>query len=145
MDQPTSSNPGKGLGITGFVLSLVALVGYFIVGGIATMQALTTGGGGTTMIIWIVLCLAAVVLSILGFQKSAKVGAKKGLAIAGLVIGGVALILSLLAYSGLSKVASDPTLQQVRDEAKQMLEEGLNDLEQDIERHSGEADTTATQ
>ncbi|MBL7943714.1 MAG: hypothetical protein JNM00_13155 [Flavobacteriales bacterium] len=142
MDQQTSANPGKGLGITGFILSLVAFVGYWIVGGIATMQALASGGGGTTMIIWIVLCFLALLLSVMGFQKSSKAGAKKGLAIAGIVISAVALVLSILAYTGLSKVANDPTLQKAREEMRDALEQGMDDIQHQMEQ-GGDQDTTA--
>ncbi len=119
----TTTNPGKGMGVFGFVLSLVAIIGYFIVGGIATVQAVAgKGGGGTTMIIWIVLCLLALGLSFMGFRKSAAAGAKKGLAIAGIVISAVALVLSILAYVGLSKVSEMPEMQELRDKTHEAIE-----------------------
>ena len=104
--QTTQTPQGKGMGIAGFVISLVGLVFYFIVAGIVGLQALAGGGYGLG-IFWLILCLAGTVLSILGMMKLGKTGGKKGLSIAGMVIGIVATILTLMLVIGISKVHSE--------------------------------------
>jgi hypothetical protein len=89
-----TGNPGKGMGIAGFVISLVALVLWFIITGIAVLAAVAGGGMGLA-ITWVVISLLGTVLSVMGFMKSKAAGAKKGLAIAGLVCGIVATLLSV--------------------------------------------------
>lgn len=91
---PVNVNAGKGMGIAGFVISLVALVIYFIVAPIAGLSALAGGGMGIS-IFWVILSAVGLVLSIMGFTKAKAVNGKKGLAIAGLVIGIIATILSV--------------------------------------------------
>lgn len=141
-----ASNPGKGLGTGGFVLSLVAIVGYFIVGGIATLAAIASPGGGTTtMIVWIVICALALLLSYMGFKKSSAVGAKKGLATAGIVISLVALVLSVWALIGLREVSNSPELQKAREEMKDAINKGMEDIKEDIKEEIEESkDSTGT-
>lgn len=135
----TTTNPGKGMGVAGFVLALIGIVGYFIVGGIAGLSAATTGGGVGLMIFWCVFCALALLLSFLGFKKSSAAGAKKGLATAGIVIGAVALGLSIWGTIGVNAVANDPTLGKLRNELKDELnkgmEQGLEDLKKEMEEH----------
>ncbi len=104
MSEETNVQPqGKGLAITGFVLSLVGLIFTSIVMGIV-MASMMTGGGKGLAYFWVVLCLASVALSVMGMMKLGKTGGKKGLAIAGMIIGIVASIWSILAVIGLSAV-----------------------------------------
>lgn len=63
-------NPGKGLGIAGFVLSIISFIGCFI-GGVYV--------GLPTSII-------GIILSGIGMSKSKQVGMGNGLGVAGLVI-----------------------------------------------------------
>lgn len=129
----TSTNPGKGLGVGGFVLSLVAIVGYFIVGGIATVQALASPGGGTTtMIVWCVICALALLLSLMGYRKSAAAGAKKGLALAGIIISLVALLLSIWAMVGLREVSTNPELEKARQELKNEWDKGMDKMKDEM-------------
>ncbi|MBI3511918.1 MAG: hypothetical protein HY064_14760 [Bacteroidetes bacterium] len=92
MDQSNSPNPGKGLGMTGFILALLTLVGGFVVGGIAVVSAAATGGGMILGIVWAVLALIATILSFMGMSKSKAAGHKAGIAMAGLIIGIAAVL-----------------------------------------------------
>jgi hypothetical protein len=80
------------MGLAGFILALIALVGGFIVSGIAVVSAGLTGGGMGLVIGWTVFAAITVGLSVMGMNKSKAAGHKAGLAIAGLAIGAVALI-----------------------------------------------------
>ena len=102
---------GKGAAIGGFILSLVGLI---FAGMIAVMTAASMGvtlaetgemGGKGLMWFWVILCLASVVLSVMGMMKLGKTGGKKGLAIAGLIIGIVAVIWSFILLMGLDMAA----------------------------------------
>ena len=103
--QPTTAPQGKGMAVSGFVISLVALVFYFIIAGIVTVQA-ALGGGYGLGIFWLVLSLAGTVLCVLGMMKLGKTGGKKGLAIAGMIIGIIAVILTALLVMGIGKIQS---------------------------------------
>lgn len=93
--QSTQAPQGKGMAVTGFVLSLVGLVFYFIIAGIVAVSALVGGGYGLG-IFWLVLCLAGTGLSVMGMMKLGKTGGKKGLAIAGMIIGIIAVIMTAM-------------------------------------------------
>ena len=68
---------GKGLAITGFVLTLVALVSCFIVGfAVASLP----------------LAIVGLVLAVVGGKKVKANGGKSGLATAGLVLGIIATV-----------------------------------------------------
>jgi hypothetical protein len=67
---PPQGNPGKGLGITGFVLSLVSFLGCCL------GQALIIFG----------LSISGMIFSIIGRSKSKKAGQSHGLATAGMII-----------------------------------------------------------
>jgi hypothetical protein len=103
MEQTNTTPQGKGMAVTGFVLSLVAIVGWVIVSGIAVIAAAATGGGMGLAATWLVLSLASAVLSVMGMMKLGKTGGKKGLAITGMIIGIIATILSVTTVMGVSK------------------------------------------
>ena len=84
---------GKGMGVAGFVLPLVALaLLIFIVP--AALVAAALGGGTGLSIFWLVLSLTGTVLSIMGMMKLGKTGGKKGLATTGMILGIIALLTS---------------------------------------------------
>ena len=107
----TAAPQGKGLSIGGFVLSLVGLIFSSWVAALTVVNMTEslneTGeiGGKGLMYFWMVLCIASVVLSVMGMSKLGKTGGKKGLAIAGLVIGIVAVLYALLLLAGLETAA----------------------------------------
>lgn len=94
-------NPGKSKGILGFVLSLVAiLLGSILMallGGFNMFTGEFNAGSGA---IPLILPIAAIYFSAMGMKASKAVGAKKGLATAGLIIGIVALLLNLWSFFG---------------------------------------------
>jgi hypothetical protein len=95
---------GKGLAVTGFVLSLVGLIFSSWIAAIAVVSIIA-GGSAWLMYFWLVLCIASIVLSVMGMSKLGKTGGKKGLGVAGLVIGIVATIYSIILVLGLSVAA----------------------------------------
>lgn len=105
LNQNVGDVQGKQMGIAGFVLALVTLI---FSSWIAVMAAasIVTGGSGWLMYLWLVLALVSVVLSAMGMSKLGKTGGKKGLAIAGLVIGIVSVIWSAILAAGLSVAAN---------------------------------------
>lgn len=56
------------------------------------------------MYVWLVLCIVSIVLSVMGMSKLGKTGGKKGLGIAGMIIGIVATIYAIFLSLGLGAV-----------------------------------------
>jgi len=103
LDSTSSSAPsGKTKGILGFVLSLVS----FVLGGwvIAALFAATFSVGGAAL--GLLLPIGAIVLSAMGMKASKAAGEKRGLAVAGLVIGICALVYLAIVVSGVAAMAS---------------------------------------
>ena len=132
----TSQTPqGKGMGTAGFVISLVALVLWFVIAPMCLFSAALGGGMGLAMF-WLVLSLLGTGLAVMGMMKLGKTGGKKGLAIAGMVLGIVATILSVTTVMGVSKVkatigdAGKEMLENLADTAK--LRETMNNAMQSI-------------
>lgn len=96
---------GKQMGIAGFVLALVTLIFSSWIAAIA-VASMITGGSAWLMYLWLVLAIASVVLSGMGMSKLGKTGGKKGLAVAGLVIGIVSVVWSAILVAGLSVASS---------------------------------------
>lgn len=96
---------GKGMGIAGFVISLVALIFSPIVFASVALSV-GLGGGMGFGYFWIVVCLLSVALSVMGMMKLGKTGGKRGLAITGMIIGIVATIWSLLLLTGVNEAAT---------------------------------------
>lgn len=109
----TSTQPqGKGMAIGGFILSLVGL----LLAGAVMGGTYIAMGTKVVAYLWVVLCIASVVLSAMAMSKLGKTGGKKGLAIAGLIIGIVAVVYSIIVLMGLS-----------------LLDAGLSELETSFE------------
>lgn len=101
LDTNGGAPQGKGLAVTGFVLSLVGIVLATWIAGISIIM-IAAGGSGWLMYLWDVVCIMSVVLSAMGMSKLGKTGGKKGLAVAGLVIGIVATVWAIILTLGLS-------------------------------------------
>ena len=128
MSENTNTNAGgapegKGLAVGGFVLSLVALIFSSWIAGLAAIS-LTTGGSGWLMYLWLVISIASVVLSAMGMSKLGKTGGKKGLGVAGLVIGIVAVVWSIILVLGLSAYSSG--VNALGDDFRDQLKEEIN-------------------
>ncbi len=94
METNTTTNAGKGLGVAGFVISLVALVLWIFINGAAVLSAVVGGGMGLA-IFWIIVSLLGALLAVMGFMRAKSGNGKKGLAITGLILGILATGLSV--------------------------------------------------
>ncbi len=141
------TNAGKGLGVAGFVIALVALVLYFIVAPIAGLAAFAGGGMGLS-IFWTILSVVGLLLSIMGFMKAKAGNGKKGLAIAGLVIGILATIMSVklvLAVHTINVTAGDTgkeLLEKMGEGMKEGMQQAIDSLQNGI-KEIAPADSTA--
>jgi len=120
---------GKQMGVAGFVLAIATLV---LSSWIAAMAAasIIMGGSAWLMYIWLVLAIISVVLSAMGMSKLGKTGGKKGLAVAGLVIGIVSVVWCGILVAGLSVASSAADTFGDSDEWKDAMEQ-LDDLDLD--------------
>jgi O-antigen ligase len=124
LDTNSTAPQGKGMAVAGFILALVGLVFSGIIAGIAALS-IATGGSGWLMYFWLVLCIASVVMCAMGMSKLGKTGGKKGLAIAGLVIGIVATVWAIVLTLGLG--AADAAVDgDLGDEFRKQMQEELN-------------------
>jgi len=135
-----ATNPGKGLGTGGFVMSLVSIIGYFIVSLMAAASAMLSGSS-SMLLIWAVISAIALLLSFMGYRKSAAVSAKKGLATAGIVISLIAVILSAYSHFTINSAMTDPSLQKVRDEMKDSINKGMDGVREDIQQEQDSMDS----
>lgn len=103
LDLNSNQPQGKGLAVGGFILSLVGLIFTGLIGVIAAGMIIT-GGSPWLAYLWVVLCIASVIMSAMGMSKLGKTGGKKGLGIAGLIIGIVATVWSLFMAIGLGAI-----------------------------------------
>lgn len=85
------------------------------------------------------LAIAALVTGVMGMRRAARpdVGGK-GMAIAGIVTGGLALILGVLVYVGLASMFNDPEVQQQLEEIQQEVEQQQQELEQEVEQQGAD-------
>lgn len=137
MEQTQQTPQGKGLGIAGFVISVIALVLWLFISAAAVLAAALGGGMGLAGF-WLIFSLTGLVLSILGMMKLSKTGGKKGLAIAGLVIGLLATGLSASTVFGVMKAHEEMEKaglgNGVMDAFTNELEKGLDSLDAEINK-----------
>lgn len=126
MENQTTTQPqGKKLAVAGFVISLIALIGYFIVAITVAAQAIFGGGYGLG-IFWLLFSLAGTALCVMGIMKLGKTGGKKGLAIAGVVLGLIAITLTIMLVSGISDIQKSGAA--LGGDLKESFEQGLNEM-----------------
>lgn len=127
LDTTANKPEGKGLAVTGFILSLVGLIFNNIIFGIA-LVTIGMGGSGWLMYLWLVLNIASIILSVMGMSKLKKTGGKRGLGIAGMVIGIVGTVWAIILVLGLSAAAkvADAAGDDFRDSLKQELQKELD-------------------
>lgn len=127
LNQNLGDVKGKEMGVAGFVLALVTFVFATWIAAIA-VASIITGGSGWLMYVWLVFAIVSVVLSAMGMSKLGKTGGKKGLAIAGLVIGIVSVIYCAILAAGLSIAANgvDAGGDEFRDAMQQAIDEAQN-------------------
>lgn len=128
MEETNTQNPksGRGLGIAGFVVSLVALVLWIPIAAAAVFAAALGGGMGLAGFL-LVMSLAGLVMSILGLMKANKVGGKKGLAIAGLVIGLIVTALSVRTMMGVKEAQEEFAKMGLGEKTLETFKEGLTE------------------
>ena len=90
---------GKGMAIAGFVISLVGII---FSGMISVMSA--ANGSAMLSIIWVVFCASSVILSAMAMKKLGATGGKKGLAIAGLVVGICATVWAIMCWMAVGQL-----------------------------------------
>lgn len=127
----TGGVQGKQMGIAGFVLAVATLILSSWIAAIA-VASIITGGSGWLMYVWLVLAIVSVVLSAMAMSKLGKSGGKKGLAVAGLVVGIVSTVWCGILVAGMSVAAS--TAGQMTDQLDDIdwdkIEQDLKDLEE---------------
>lgn len=142
MEETTTQKPeGKGMAVAGFVISLVALVFYVFVATAVTFAA-ALGGGYGLGIFWLVLSLAGTGLCVMGMMKLGKTGGKKGLAIAGMIVGIIAVVLTTMLVMSIGKIQAaggemgDKFKEAMEQSAEQMKEE-MNQAIDSVQQEAG--------
>jgi formate-dependent nitrite reductase membrane component NrfD len=105
LDATTQVPQGKGMAVAGFIIALAALVLNNVMAGIAIL-ALIAGGSGWLMYLWLVVNILGMVLSIMAMGKLKKSGQKRGLAIAGMIIGIVGTVWAIILCLGMAAAAT---------------------------------------
>lgn len=124
IDEVAVKPEGKGLAVSGFVISLVAIIFFGAVAYLAAMQAVQAAmlsimgtpsdGGYLISFIWLGVSIIGLVLSAIGMSKLKKSGAKRGLAIAGLIISIVTVLLCVALLVGI-KLFQDESKKKIDD------------------------------
>lgn len=96
-----STPQGKGMAIGGFVLALVGLLLANVIAGLCIVN-----GSLVLSYIWIVLCAASIIMSAMAMKKLGASGGKKGLAVAGLIIGIVGTVWAIMCMMAASTALS---------------------------------------
>lgn len=127
----TGGVQGKQMGIAGFVLAVATLILSSWIAAIA-VASIITGGSGWLMYVWLVLAIVSVVLSAMAMSKLGKSGGKKGLAVAGLVVGIVSTVWCGILVAGMSVAASTAghMSDQLDDIDWDKIEQDLKELEE---------------
>lgn len=123
LDTNGGAPQGKGQALTGFILALIALVLSSVIATITTGMIIA-GGSAWLMYVWDALAVVSIILSGMGMSKLGKTGGKKGLGIAGLIIGIVALVWCIVLTLGLSVI--DAGVDGASDELRDQIEMQLN-------------------
>ena len=133
---------GKGMGVAGFVISLVALVLFWIVSPMALFAALL-GGGMALAGFWLGLALLGTALSVMGMMKLGKTGGKKGLATTGMILGIISVILSVWLVMGVN--TAHKTVGDAGKEFLNQVEQGIQNMDsvKKVIEEAMPADTTA--
>lgn len=132
----TPTKAGKGLAIAGFVISLVALVLWMPISAAAVFSAAFGGGMGMAGF-WLIVSLLGLIFSVMGMMKANKGGGKKGMAIAGLIIGLIASALAVSTVIGVNKAQAEFEKagfgDQFMETFQKGMEQGLDSLSTQME------------
>ncbi len=129
LDATTTAPQGKGMAVTGFVLALAAFLLNNVMAGIAIVS-IGLGGSGWLMYLWLVVNIVSVVLCVMAMSKLKKTGGKRGLAIAGMIIGIVGTVWAIILTMGMAAAASmsGDLSNEMRDAFKDGMQKELNDM-----------------
>lgn len=129
LDATTTAPQGKGMAVAGFILALVGLVLNPVMAGIAVL-AIIAGGSGWLMYLWLVVNILGMILSIMAMSKLKKSGGKRGLAIAGMIIGIGGTVWAIMLVMGLSIAASASSglSDDMQDAFREGMKKELNDM-----------------
>ena len=129
LDATTMKPEGKGMAVTGFVLALVGLVLNPIMAGFAIVS-IGLGGSGWLMYFWLVVNIVSMILSIMAMGKLKRTSGKRGLAIAGMIIGIVGTVWAIFLTIGLAAAAAmtNDLSDEMRDAFKDGMKKELNDM-----------------
>lgn len=116
----SSAPQGKGAAVGGFILSLVGIVIPFNV-------LAVIAGSAIVAYIGLAICIISVVLCAMAMGKLKKTGGKRGLAIAGLVIGLVASVWSIMAVLSINEAID------ARNKGVGELQNELIDMQRELE------------
>ena len=116
----SSAPQGKGAAVGGFILSLVGIVIPFNV-------LAVIAGSAIVAYIGLAICIISVVLCAMAMGKLKKTGGKRGLAIAGLVIGLVASVWSIIAVLSINEAID------ARNKGVGELQNELIDMQRELE------------
>lgn len=129
LDATTTAPQGKGMAVTGFVLALAAFLLNNVMAGIAIVS-IGLGGSGWLMYLWLVVNIVSVVLCVMAMGKLKKTGGKRGLAIAGMIIGIVGTVWAIILTMGMAAAASmsGDLSNEMRDAFKEGMQKELQDM-----------------
>jgi hypothetical protein len=131
LDLNAGQPQGKGMAVGGFVLALVTLVLSTWIAAVA-VASMIAGGSAWVMYLWLVLAIVSIVLSVMGMSKLGKTGGKKGLGIAGMIIGIVSTVWCIILVLGLSAAASMSSKFESNFNSTE-FNDAMNDLNKNLE------------
>ena len=105
LDSTTQAPQGKGMAVAGFIIALAAFLLNNVMAGIAIVS-IGLGGSGWIMYLWLVVNIVSIILSVMAMGKLKKTGGKRGLAIAGMIIGIVGTVWAIILCLGMAAAAS---------------------------------------
>lgn len=142
MEETTTQKPqGKKLAVAGFIISLVALVFYVFIATAVTFAA-ALGGGYGLGIFWLLLSLAGTALCVMGMMKLGKTGGKKGLAIAGMIVGIIAVFLTAMLVMSIGKIQSaggemGDKFKEAMEQSAEQMKENMNQAIDSVQQEAG--------
>lgn len=138
--ETTQTNAGKGLNVAGFVIALVALVLWIFISGAAILQAVVGGGMGLA-IFWIIVSALGTAFCVMGFMKAKNGNGKKGLSVAGMIIGLLATGLSVRTVFMVKEAHA--LIGSAGTELMSKMEESMKNMDQSLKDAAANMNTTS--
>lgn len=123
-------------GTLGVVLGIVCFIGYFAIVAMAAGMSMKSPWMASTLIaVWVLLSIAAFLISRKAFRIAKQKSLSKGRSIIAMALGGMALVLSVWALITLQMdVVFNSDLEQVRNDFKKEFNTGMNLLREDQDK-----------